>query len=526
MTTLYCDAVIHTGVSEQDTYACMAVKGGKIIGLYHQKPAGRFARCVSLGGQHVYPCLIDAHTHLLFTVAGMAMGFKVCEITDSGVEPSTLAAVEEKIRGYAAAQKKNAVIAATNYIQTAIDAQRLPTREELDAWSGGRPVVVYNIDGHSTALSSAMLRLLDIDPTGHSGLLQGEDNERVQGRLTDIIGSSITLPVLARGIAAFQNTCAEYGISVVGALEGNGDSPKDATTALLLQLARHFAVGVRFYFQYMDLARAKKLAGYQKHPRIGGCGDWELDGAIGSHSAAFHTPYADTGETAPCYYTQEFIEAKVRQADEAGFQIAAHAIGEAAIEQLAAALEKAPSGRLHRMEHGEFPSAAALEKMKSGRWAVMMQPGYAWIDKKYLHTYTRYLPAQALTQPRLKTLVEAGVCVCGSSDSPVQDMDPWLQMLGMVDFYVPEESVSVYEAFRAYTAQPARALLEQNERGTLEVGKAADFFTADKDLFALPPRQVVSFRPAATYYGGRRWRRRTGSVWELLASLLTPPRKV
>lgn len=149
-------------------------------------------------------------------------------------------------------------------------------------------------------------------------------------------------------------------------------------------------------------------------------------------------------------------------------------------EEILAALNKTTSGRLHRIEHCEFHNDESLEELKKLRYAVMMQPGYAWIDKRYLNTYTQFLPQEIVDRLRFKTLYDAGVCLCGSSDSPVQAMDPWLQMLGMVDFYNPEESITPYEAFRCYTLNPARAILEEDERGTLEVGKAADFLRLTK----------------------------------------------
>ena len=525
--TLFYDGIFHSGVSEDDTFRYLEVTDGTITGIYQEKPAEvRYAKEVSLGGKHVYPCLIDGHVHMLFSIAVMAMGFNVCEIAKDGVEPHNLAGVEKKIRDYAARQPKNAVIAANNYILTAVDERRLPTKDELDDWAGGRPIVIYNIDGHCSALSTKMLLKLEIDSAGHNGILSGEAHERVQGRLTDIIGASITLPLLAKGCANFQNACAKYGISVVGALEGNGDSPKDSTTALIVKLARHFNVGVRFYFQYFDLKKAEKFAKYQKHLRVGGCGDWEMDGATGSHSAAFHVPFKDTGTTAPCYYEQDIVNRVVKEADEKGYQIASHAIGEAAIERIIAALNKTTSGRLHRVEHCEFHNDKSLEQLKKLRYAVMMQPGYAWIDKRYLNTYTQFLPQEIVNRLRFKTLYDAGICLCGSSDSPVQDLDPWLQMLGMVDFYNPEESITPFEAFRCYTINPARAILEGDERGTLEVGKAADFFIADEDLFAIHPKDIVSFRPVCTYYGGRPYRKKKGTAAELLWSMLKKARPV
>jgi len=524
---LFYDAIFHSGVSETDTFRFLEVTDGIITGIYQEKPANvRYSKEISLGGKHVYPCLIDGHVHMLSTIAVMAMGFNVCEITKDGVEPHDLAGVEKKIRGYAAKKPKNAMIVAHNYILTAIDERRLPTKDELDDWAGGRPVVVYNIDGHCSALSTKMLLKLGIDPAHHNGFLTGEAHERVQGRLTDIIASNITLPLLAKGCANFQNACAEYGISVVGALEGNGDSPDDRTTALIVKLARHFDVGVRFYFQYFDLKRAERFAKYQKHLRLGGCGDWEMDGATGSHSSAFYVPFKDTGTTAPCYYEQEEVDRVVKEADEKGYQIASHAIGEAAIDRIIAALNKTTSGRLHRIEHCEFHNDESLEELKKLRYAVMMQPGYAWIDKRYLNTYTQFLPQEIVDRLRFKTLFDAGICLCASSDSPVQDLDPWLQMLGMVDFYNPQESVTPYEAFRCYTINPAKAILEEDERGTLEVGKAADFFTAEEDLFTLDPKDIVSFRPVCTYYGGRPYRRKKGTVAELAWSMLKKARPV
>ena len=518
--TLFYNGIFHSGISEDDTFSFMSVSNGRITGTYSEYPSGmRFSEEIDLNGKHVYPCLIDGHVHMLFTIAVMAMGFDVCEITSDGVKPDTMRGVEERIRAFARKKPKNAIIAANNYILSAIDERRMPTRQELDDWAGGRAIVIYNIDGHCTSLSSKMLEKLGINPEGHDGILVGEANERNQGKLTDIIGNSISLPVLAKGIGNFQNACAAYGISTVGALEGNGDSEKDITTKLILHLSRHFDVGVRFYFQYMDIARAQKLSRYQKRPRIGGCGDWEMDGSVGSHSASFPVPYKDTGTASPCYYTQDEVNSSVREAASKGFQVASHAIGENAIKLLATALNGVENGVFNRIEHCEFISDETLELLNPEKYAVMMQPGYAWIDKRYLHTYSQFLPDEVISAMKLKSIYDK-MCLCGSSDSPVQSMDPYLQMLGMTGFYIPEQSITPYQAFRAYTVNPAKALLEENERGTLEKGKAAAFFTADKDFFSLSPSEIADFRPLATYYGGRKYRNKKGTVGELLLSII------
>lgn len=527
--TLFTNAVIHTGRTEAEVFGSMLTENGVIKELYPAEKSpvpDKKTKVIDLAGQHVYPCLIDAHIHMLMTIAVMAMGFNICEITTDGVEPNTLKGVEERLRNYVSGQEKDAIIACNNYILTAIDERRMPTKEELDDWCGERAVVIYNIDGHSTALSTRMLELVGINPKGHSGVLWGEENERTQGRIIDKVSSRITLPMLAKGIARFQNTCASYGISVVGALEGNGDSPKDSATALIARLSRHFDVGVRLYLQYTDLKRVEPYRKMMTHPRVGGCGDWEMDGATGSHSAAFYVPFHDTGKTAPCYYSQEFVDNLVKEADKKGYQIASHAIGEAAIDRILHALEQLSPGRMNRVEHCEFMNDESFRTICKGKYAVMMQPGYAWIDKRYLHTYEQYLPEEIIGRMKLKALYDAGVCVCGSSDSPVQDMDPYLQMLGMVQFYHENESVTPYQAFRCYTAHAAKSIEESEIRGTLEQGKVADFFTADRDFFTLSPQEVVDFRPTDTYYGGRKYQQKKGTVPELLMMLLHKPKKI
>ena len=521
---LYKNAVFHSGISESDTFSYLLEDKGRILATYTERPHGRFEE-IDLKGRHVYPCLIDGHTHMLLTVAVLSMGFNICEIGGNGVEPKTMAGIEKRLREYAERQPKDAIVACNNYILTAIDERRLPNRQELDAWGGGRPVVIYNIDGHSTALSTAMLRLAGLDEKG-SGVLTGEENERAQGRILDAMSSAITLPKLAKGIANFHNTCARYGICMVGALEGQGDSPKDNSTSMILQLARRFDIDVRIYLQYKDLERVSKFRKYMAHPRVGGCGDWEMDGSNGSHSAAFSLPYKDSGETAPCYYEQAEVDALCAAADKAGYQIASHAIGDVAINMLLHALEGCKSDTFHRIEHAEFMDAAAFEKIKSGRWALMMQPGYSWIDKRYLHSYSSFLPDAIIRNMRLKSLVEAGLCVCGSSDSPVQDMDPWLQMLGMVQFYNEDESITPYQAFCCYTKNAARALLEEYNYGTLEAGKFASFFTAEEDIFTLSPEKLVAVRPKETYYKGKLYREKKGSLAELALMLLKKAKKV
>ena len=178
------------------------------------------------------------------------------------------------------------------------------------------------------------------------------------------------------------------------------------------------------------------------------------------------------------------------------------------------------------MEHGEFFDEESFERYKSGRFAVVMQPGYAWIDKRFLHSYEKFLPDEIIKRLKFASLYRAGVCLCASSDSPVQSMDPYVQMRGMCDFYHKEESLTPFEAFRCYTANPAKAIEEDDSIGTLEEGKEANFFCAREELFSLTADELATFSPSATYYGGRIYRKKKGSLAELIKLALTRPHKI
>lgn len=514
---LFEDAIIHTGRTEEETFSSMLVKDGRIVELNPKSANG--AKRISLGGKHVYPCLIDGHVHLLYTVVMAGQGFDICTISDGNVVPNTMECVEKKLRAFAANKQKNSVVVGNNYILSAIDERRLPNRRELDEWTGGRPTIIYTIDGHASAVSTAILEKLGIDPKGHDGILMGEAHDRVQGQLTDIIASGVTIPIIAKGIAKFHNDCAKYGISCVGALEGNGDSEKDITTKLIAKLARHFDVDVKLYLQYMDINKALPYSKIQSVMRIGGCGDWEMDGAVGAHSAAFDMAFLDTGVCSKPYYEQDFIDKQVKAADEAGYQISSHAIGNVAVHRIVKALSKSKSGRMHRIEHCEWVNDEDIDIIAEHDFAVMMQPGYSWIDKRYLHTYEQFLPRDMISRMKFKTLCDKGICVCGSSDSPVQTLNPWQQMMGMTQFYREEESVSPYMAFKCYTSNPSRAILEESDRGTLEVGKKADFFITEEDIFKMTPEHLGEVNVLKTYYGGKEAKIWKGTILELISMM-------
>lgn len=189
------------------------------------------------------------------------------------------------------------------------------------------------------------------------------------------------------------------------------------------------------------------------------------------------------------------MQAMVERAHKAGFQIAAHAIGPRAIEPLLSAMEKTlaedpevtPSNQnpyRHRIEHFEFPTPDQMKRTVQAGIPVVVQAGWTWMDTRYQQSYAfRLTDDQIAGQVALRTIADLGGIICGSSDSPIQDPDPFIQIQGMIDFPVEGQSLTRWEAVRAYTANAAWAGFQEEEKGTLEPGKRADFIVLDKDIF-------------------------------------------
>jgi len=156
MKTLYYNGFIHTMLDEHAVYTCMGVNGSCIDYIGNEKPLG-YSKQIDLNGRHVYPAMTDCHLHLLYSLVLSAGSFQVCRIEDASVVPDNLADVGERVRRRCKENPNQKIICGNGYIPSAIREKRLPTRQELDEWSGGRAIIIYSIDGHSSAMSSALM---------------------------------------------------------------------------------------------------------------------------------------------------------------------------------------------------------------------------------------------------------------------------------------------------------------------------------------------------------------------------------
>ena len=238
---------------------------------------------------------------------------------------------------------------------------------------------------------------------------------------------------------------------------------------------------------------------------------WEMDGSISSRSAALDRPYLDHGELGHLYRDPNQAYDLLRQFHSRGYQTAVHAIGPRAIESALSAAERLMDeegdheNRLRmRIEHFELPRPDQIERAGKRKLVLVVQPGFAWADDRFLGGYREALDRETVEgMCPLRSFIDAGAIIALSTDAPVQGFDPFIQVAGAVMHPNPTARLSVYEALRAYTWGGAYAGFEETDRGTLEIGKLADFITMSEDPFETDHDRLHTLKVRSTWKAGR-----------------------
>jgi predicted amidohydrolase YtcJ len=351
-----------------------------------------------------------------------------------------------------------------------------------------------------------------------SGLLRGAANTRARYTYYSMVISDETR------VAALQRAsqmALEVGITTVHALDGGSPDrgwlpQRDAE--VLLREQNRLPIRTVLYFQStrVDVARHWGL------PRIGGC-VW-VDGSYFEHTAGLVEPYADL----PCtcgylYFSQDELDEFVWDAHRAGLQVSMHAIGDAAIEQLLRAYERAlqkepRADHRHRIEHFSLPTADHIDRAAELGIVASMQPNFAThppLDAAGRRT-GRGLQ-ELLGEERFerrhpyRRLLEAGILVAGGSDADPQPMGPLIGMQLLASHPDEARRLSPFEALQLYTINPAMAAFEERDKGTLAVGKYADLVVLAQDPLTAPATNLASIPVELTMVHGKvAWQRDRG----------------
>ncbi|MEU6245013.1 amidohydrolase [Streptomyces sp. NPDC047024] len=456
--------------SPADPFAtAMVVERGQVAWVGSEGAADAFAdgvdQVIDLDGALVTPAFTDAHVHT--TATGLAL--TGLDLSDA---PSLEAALDG-VRAFAADRPADRVLLGHGWDAARWPGGRPPTRAELDAATGGRPLYLSRADVHSAVVSTALLDLVPAAVNRADVPLTADDHHAVR----EAAFAALTPAQRAEAQRAALDRAASLGIGSVHECGGPTISSEDDFTGLLKLAAERHGPRVIGYWAEQDVDKARELGA------LGAAGDLFVDGALGSHTACLHEPYADNGRTGTAYLDADAVAAHVVACTEAGLQAGFHAIGDAAVgavvEGMRAAAEKVGLARVraarHRVEHAEMLTPESVAAFAELGLIASVQPAFDAVWGGEDGMYARRLGAErARTLNPFAALLRAGVPLAFGSDSPVTPLDPWGTVRAAAFHRTPEHRISVRAAFTAHTRGGWRAI-GRDDAGVLVPGAPADY---------------------------------------------------
>lgn len=487
----------------------VAIKDGRIAAIGTENPPTSLsAKTIDLEGRTVLPGLMDSHAHGTTTgwslnSTNLAPCANVQDILDAMAE-----AVKESTGG------SDAWIFGTGMNILTLAEGRAPTRWELDAISGDHPLMVVYVTLHGVAANTRAMELLKIDPN-MPGVERNENGELTGSYTSD--ESSFLVISRALGflddetIAKYIIDCAKFaasrGVTTLHSLDGMFVE-QDRDFFMWLNMEKSLPIHTVNYFQNTNVNLAKALG----LPRIGGC--LTLDGTGFEGTMAISEPYNHMPDSnGVLYWTDDEVYKFVSKAHKAGLQVAMHCLGDRAIEQLLSVYERVlkeqgnPRGLRHRIEHFAMCTPDQIKRAVAIGLVFPMQPVFTYYwdnpDIPGGDTYeVCFGRERADAIDPLPKIIQAGGVICGGSDSAVTEINPLLGIHSAANAPNPIRRVSLDDAIKMYTINAAYAAHEEDEKGTIEVGKLADLTIIDRDPYA-EQKYIKDFIIEATVVAGK-----------------------
>ncbi|MFG2824195.1 amidohydrolase [Kitasatospora sp. NPDC048365] len=466
--------------SPADPFAtAMLVEGEHVAWVGSDGAAEAYAdvadEIVDLHGALVTPAFVDAHVHA--TSTGLAL---------TGLDLGGCASLDAALARIAAHVGHNGaeVHIGHGWDETAWPEGRPPTLDELDRAAGGAPVYLSRTDVHSALASTALRALVDgLDGlAGHSatGPLSRDAHHAVRRAAL----AHLTAEQRRAAQLATLRRAAELGIAALHECAGPDISSAEDLAALLALAAETDGPEV---FGYWGELGSAGVATAQRLGAVGAGGDLFVDGALGSHTACLHAPYADAEHTGTAYLSAEQVAEHVAACTEAGLQAGFHAIGDAAItavlDGVRAAGERVGEARVkalrHRVEHAEALDDKTVAAFAELGLTASVQPAFdaAWGGPDGMYVQRLGAERAAALNP-FAAMLRAGVPLAFGSDAPVTPLDPWGTVRAAAFHRTPEHRISARAAFTAHTRGGWRAL-GRDQDGVLVPGAVASYAVWD-----------------------------------------------
>lgn len=478
---------------------------------------GDGTRVVELGGRLAMPGFIDTHTH--FLDGGFRLSSVDLRDADSREE------FARRLAQYAAGLEEGEWILGGDWDHEMWGGE-LPDRSWIDEVTPNNPVFVTRLDWHMALANTRALEEAGVGPDVASpagGEVVRDSSGRITGVFKDeampLVGAFVPRPTAVQRDSALQAAMRHAAsLGVTGVTDMGSWEDLEA-----YQRARRSGALTLRVYSYVPLSTVAALADRVKAEGVGD--DWVrigglkgfVDGSLGSGTALFEEPYSDEPDNSGLLVTPlDELRRQIEQAEEAGLQVAVHAIGDRAIRSLLDIYEsvgeaRGERDRRYRIEHAQHLAPADVERF--GRLGVVaaMQPYHAIDDGRWAER--RIGRERAGLTYAFRSLLDGGAVVVFGSDWTVAPLDPLLGVYAAVtrrtldgahpDGWVPEQKIDVEEALRAYTSAAAWSGFMEDRTGTLAPGRLADIVVLSESPLAIEPGKLRDIRVELTFVGGR-----------------------
>ena len=493
---------------------------GKVVRLLLGNEARpRATTTVDAGGRTMLPGIIDAHGHV------MELGRDALQLDVVGTH--SLGELQQRLRAYAAAHPDVKWIMGAGWNQELWPDKKFPTAADLDAIVPDRPVVLERVDGHALVANSAAMRAAGVTASTRAPA----GGEIINGVFVDnakaLINQAVPAPTQAeqdQQFAKAQEILLGFGVTAVGSMS---TSLEDWSTFRRAGDAGTLRVRLMVYLLGLDPLKAIP------HPTPWLYGDrlravgvkFFADGALGSRGAWLKQPYADApGITGNRLHSDAELRAQEDTAAASGFQLATHAIGDAANAQVIGNYEwlngKYGLNRRWRIEHAQIVDCADLPRIGRAHIIASMQPTHQTSDWQMAEK--RMGLARLKCAYAWESLLRTGAKLAFGTDFPVESPNPFPGLAAGISRqdmsgqpaggWFPEERLSFEQALYAYTRGAAYAGFAEEKIGALEPGKWADFIIVDRDPTKADPQQLARTQVLETWVVGKRAWSRTPSA--------------
>ncbi len=468
---------------------------------------------IELGKHVVVPAFVDTHMHY----SAFSVLHRFFPINDTESNAKILAQLKEYVEN-----SRDAIVVGFGASDFAVSEGHLILKEQLDEICPDKPLCVIKHDSHSGVINSVFIDAIRNKAATLRGYNEqtGEMTQEAFMVVAEYVFKGLSTRKVIEAMVETSDFLASKGIGLFNSASGIG-FVRDYDYDMEKSVAKGLDNGMqmRTTFQTNDVMKSTK----KDMERVVFA---NLDGGFANMDAALMDEYESIGNKGVTFFSDEEVEKFCIDANREGYQIALHAVGDAAFEQaanaLSVALEDYPRyDHRHIILYSTMPTIKALKLCAKYGIMISVNPLLTSHPRHVYDYYEKILGKERVLRINpIKTALDMGVKICFNSGAPVSDPDPIGWIHNACNNPNPNESISVNDALKMATYYGALSLFDEKERGTLELGKSCDLAVLDDDIYSVPVENIDKINVAEIYLRGKTYEKsRAGAMTTMLRGM-------